>query len=116
MSEPPACPSCQSEFAYPNGHLFACPDCGHEWAPGSDAEQGEDSDTVTDAHGHPLQTGDTVKLIKDLKVKGTSTTLKIGTKVKNIRIIDGAHDGHDIDCKVDGIGAMRLKSEFVKKA
>lgn len=118
MSEAPACPGCQSVFTYPNGHLFSCPDCGHEWSPDSENPQGADADesTVKDAHGNALQTGDTVKLIKDLKVKGTSATLKSGTKVKNIRIVDRPNDGHNIDCKVDGIGSMKLKSAFVKKA
>ena len=118
MEELPHCPKCDSEYTYENGHLLACPDCAHEWAPdvaASDGEPGEasgDDDVVRDAHGNELQNGDTVKLTKDLKVKGTSTTLKIGTKVKNIRLCDG---DHDIDCKVDGIGGMKLKSEFVKK-
>lgn len=118
MTDLPACPECSSEYTYENGHLFACPDCGHEWsvAGAADAGSGEGATAgdgaVRDAHGNVLQSGDTVQLTKDLKVKGTSTTLKIGTKVKNIRLVDG---DHDIDCKVDGIGAMKLKSEFVKK-
>jgi len=118
MSETPACPACQSTFAYPDGLFFVCPDCSHEWSARSteDQEAGLVEDAVKDAHGNELQSGDTVKLIKDLKVKGTSTTLKSGTKVKHIRIVDGANDGHNIDCKVAGIGSMKLKSEFVKKA
>jgi len=112
----PPCPECASEYTYDSGHLLACPDCGHEWSPDdsenpTDAEK--DSSIIRDAHGNPLENGDTVKLTKDLKVKGTSTTLKIGTKVKNIRLVDG---DHNIDCKVDGIGQMKLKSEFVKKS
>ena len=112
MSEIPPCPECQSELTYENGALFACPDCGHEWSAEEAAEAAEAS-ILMDAHGNELQNGDTVQLTKDLKVKGTSTTLKIGTKVKNIRITPGAD--HDIDCKVDGIGPMKLKSGFVKK-
>ena len=112
----PNCPKCDSEYTYENGHLLACPDCGHEWSAESATEEAtseEEDGIIRDAHGNELQNGDTVKLTKDLKVKGTSTTLKIGTKVKNIRLCDG---DHDIDCKVDGIGAMKLKSQFVKKA
>ena len=112
----PPCPECASEYTYENGHLLACPDCGHEWVPGEtdgSADEAEDASVIRDAHGNPLENGDTVKLTKDLKVKGTSTTLKIGTKVKNIRLCEG---DHNIDCKVDGIGQMKLKSEFVKKA
>ena len=116
MDELPKCPKCDSEYTYESGHLLACPDCAHEWsveaAGEADAAPVEDDGVVRDAHGNELQNGDTVKLTKDLKVKGTTTTLKIGTKVKNIRLCDG---DHDIDCKVDGIGAMKLKSEFVKK-
>ena len=114
MAELPKCPECASEYTYEAGHLLACPDCSHEWSPGQQDEDPETlvDDAVRDAHGNQLQSGDTVKLTKDLKVKGTSTTLKIGTKVKNIRLVEG---DHDIDCKVDGIGAMKLKSDFVKK-
>jgi len=114
MDSLPNCPKCDSEYTYENGHLLACPDCAHEWSPDTEEEYADApvDETVRDAHGNELQSGDTVKLTKDLKVKGTSTTLKIGTKVKNIRLVDG---DHDIDCKVDGIGAMKLKSEFVKK-
>ena len=117
MSDIPNCPKCDSEYAYENGPLLECPDCQHEWAPG-EAEgdaTAENNSGVLDAHGNALESGDTVKLTKDLKVKGTSSTLKIGTKVKNIRIVEGSGDGHNIDCKVDGIGQMKLKSEFVKK-
>jgi len=115
VSDIPNCPVCDSEYTYENGTLLACPDCGHEWAPGDDSSPDVgNSDTIKDAHGNVLENGDSVKLTKDLKVKGTSTTLKIGTKVKNIRLSPGSD--HDIDCKVDGVGAMKLKSEFVKKA
>ena len=115
MSEYPPCPECDSEYAYESGPFLTCPDCGHEWNPDAiDAVEKEDPDAVKDAHGNILQSGDTVKLTRDLKVKGTSSTLKIGTKVKNIRLVENS-DGHNIDCKVDGIGQMKLKSEFVKK-
>lgn len=114
MSEYPPCPKCDSEYAYESGNFLACPDCGLEWDPEAADSSSEDSSAIKDAHGNVLQSGDTVKLTKDLKVKGTSTTLKIGTKVKNIRLVDSS-DGHNIDCKVDGIGQMKLKSEFVKK-
>lgn len=112
----PNCPQCASEYAYESGPLLACPDCGHEWCPTDDTTSKNPeatNDTIRDAHGNTLESGDTVKLTKDLKVKGTSTTLKIGTKVKNIRLRPGGD--HDIDCKVDGVGAMQLKSQFVKK-
>jgi len=111
MSNLPKCPQCDSEYTYEDGALFICPECAHEWAQdGSDAEQ---EAVITDSNGNPLQDGDTVTVIKNLKVKGSSATVKVGTKVKNIRLVDG---DHDIDCKIDGIGAMKLKSEFVKKA
>lgn len=112
MSDIPACPECQSEYTYQNGPLFACPDCGNEWS-AEEAALAAEAAILRDAHGNELNSGDTVQLTKDLKVKGTSTTLKIGTKVKNIRINPGAD--HDIDCKVDGIGPMKLKSQFVKR-
>ncbi|PYZ91733.1 alkylphosphonate utilization protein [Salipaludibacillus keqinensis] len=108
----PNCPKCNSENTYEDVNLFVCPDCGHEWALELEvADTGEES-LIKDAHGMVLQDGDTVAIIKDLKVKGTSSAVKIGTKVKNIRLVDG---DHDIDCKIDGFGAMKLKSEFVKK-
>ena len=116
MSEMPNCPNCDSEFAYDDGTLMNCPDCGHEWTVGEEsvAEDAEDSNVIKDAHGNVLESGDNVQLTKDLKVKGTASTLKVGTKVKNIRLVE-ASDGHNISCKVDGIGQMNLKSEFVKK-
>ncbi len=122
MSEYPPCPKCQSTYAYPDGAMLVCPECGHEWAPaGEDESTGGDTEhsdpaapsEVLDANGNPLQDGDTVVVIKDLKIKGSSTVVKGGTKVKNIRLVDG---DHDIDCKIPGIGAMGLKSQFVKKA
>lgn len=114
MSTLPACPQCQSAYTYEDGALLICPECGHEWsAQGSDAAVAEEARVVRDAVGNVLQDGDTVTVIKDLKIKGSSLVVKVGTKVKNIRLTDG---DHDIDCKIDGIGAMGLKSEFVKKA
>jgi protein PhnA len=113
MSNLPICPKCGSEYTYEDGDQYVCPECAHEWrkdAPGADVEQKRE---VRDAVGNVLNDGDTVTVIKDLKVKGSSSVVKVGTKVKNIRLVDG---DHDIDCKIDGIGAMGLKSEFVKKA
>jgi protein PhnA len=113
MSEIPACPECKSEYAYADGAAFVCPDCGHEWTPGGEAaEKPATEKIIKDANGNVLQDGDTVSVVKDLKVKGSSLVVKVGTKVKNIRLADG---DHDIDCKIPGIGAMGLKSEFVKK-
>lgn len=112
MGALPNCPKCNSEYTYEDGSLFICPECAHEWSLETDGEQGEDQKVIKDSNGNVLQDGDTVTVIKDLKVKGTSLVVKIGTKVKNIRLVDG---DHDIDCKIDGIGAMKLKSEFVKK-
>lgn len=111
MSSLPNCPKCQSEYTYEDGSLLICPECGHEWSVQS-AEVEEEQKVVKDANGNILQDGDSVSVIKDLKVKGTSSVIKIGTKVKSIRLVDG---DHDIDCKIDGFGAMKLKSEFVKK-
>ncbi len=112
MNETPACPECRSTFAYPTGHSLMCPECGHEWNP--DEVAAADAPTeVKDANGNVLQDGDDVVLIKDLPVKGAPKALKAGTKVKGIRLTDG---DHNIDCRIDGFGAMALKSEFVKKA
>ncbi|GFN32921.1 zinc ribbon domain-containing protein YjdM [Paenibacillus xylaniclasticus] len=112
MSQLPNCPKCNSEYTYEDGTQFVCPECAHEWGLDSSAESNEEQQVVRDANGNVLNDGDTVTVIKDLKVKGTSSVVKIGTKVKNIRLVDG---DHDIDCKIDGFGAMKLKSEFVKK-
>ena len=112
MNELPACPKCKSEYVYQDGNLLICPECAHEWN-GDDSIDTSAEKQITDAHGNTLNDGDSITVIKDLKVKGTSTTVKVGTKVKNIRLVEG---DHDIDCKIDGIGAMKLKSEFVKKA
>lgn len=118
MSNLPNCPECDSEYTYEDGHMMVCPECAHEWIPSDGSEEVEEKhdDVIKDSNGNELQDGDTVTVIKDLKVKGSSTPIKIGTKVKNIKLIDGSSDGHDIDCKIDGFGAMKLKSEFVKKA
>lgn len=110
----PNCPKCNSEYAYEDGNLLICPECSHEWKEGeSSAEQAM---VIKDANGNILADGDTVIVIKDLKIKGSSSVIKVGTKAKNIRLLPDSSDGHDIDCKVDGVGAMKLKSEFVKKA
>lgn len=114
MSDPTECPKCQSPHVYQDGALWICPECAHEWDPAAQAEA-ESGQAVRDANGNALADGDSVTVIKDLKVKGSSLVVKGGTKVKNIRLTDGA-DGHNIACKIDGIGAMNLKSEFVKKA
>ncbi|MDT8403583.1 zinc ribbon domain-containing protein YjdM [Sulfuriflexus sp.] len=112
MSDLPKCPQCGSEYTYEDGNMYVCPECAHEWAKAAVVET-EGERVITDANGNVLQDGDTVTVLKDLKVKGSSAVVKVGTKVKNIRLVDG---DHDIDCKIDGIGAMKLKSEFVKKA
>lgn len=112
MNSLPKCPQCSSEYTYEDGEVFVCPECTHEW-PKVAASAAEEVRVVRDAVGNILQDGDSVTVIKDLKVKGSSTVVKVGTKVKSIRLVDG---DHDIDCKIDGIGAMGLKSEFVKKA
>lgn len=110
MSTLPNCPKCNSEYTYQDGQLFICPECAHEWT--SEGEEKAVEKVIKDANGNILQDGDTVTVIKDLKVKGSSLVVKVGTKVKNIRLVEG---DHDIDCKIDGIGAMKLKSQFVKK-
>ena len=119
MSTETKCPQCGSENIYEDGNLWICPECSHEWSAhaGASSEQSEEtsSNVIKDANGNILQDGDTVTVIKDLKIKGSSSVVKVGTKVKNIRLVD-AGDGHDISCKIDGFGAMNLKSEYVKKA
>jgi protein PhnA len=112
MSSLPPCPRCNSEFTYEDGALLVCPECAHEWSRDA-APAAEEQRVWKDAHGNPLQDGDTVTLIKDLKIKGSSAVIKVGTKVKNIRLIEG---DHDIDCRIEGFGPMQLKSEFIKKA
>ena len=111
MSSLPPCPQCNSEYTYEDGANYVCPECAHEW-PMIAAVSDEGAKIFRDANGNVLVDGDTVTVIKDLKIKGSSSVVKVGTKVKNIRLIDG---DHDIDCKIDGIGAMQLKSEFVRK-
>lgn len=113
MTTLPPCPQCQSAYTYEDRGLLTCPECGHEWS-ASDTSGGEEeaAKVVRDANGNILQDGDTVTVIKDLKIKGSSSVVKVGTKVKGIRLVDG---DHDIDCKIPGIGQMGLKSEFVKK-
>lgn len=112
MSNLPNCPQCNSAYTYEDGALLVCPECAHEWSSQTENEGDGEQKIVKDANGNILTDGDTVSVIKDLKVKGSSSVIKIGTKVKNIRLVDG---DHDIDCKIDGFGAMKLKSEFVKK-
>ena len=109
---PPACPKCSSSYTYEDGALLVCPECAYEWS-ADDAPSEESVPVYRDANGTELTDGDTVTVIKDLKIKGTSQTVKVGTRVKNIRLVDG---DHDIDCRIDGVGPMKLKSEFVKKA
>jgi protein PhnA len=113
MSEISLCPECKSPYGYDDGNMFVCPECGHEWAKDAVPPGAGDQPVISDANGNALHDGDTVTVIKDLKVKGSSLVVKVGTRVKNIRLVEG---DHDIDCKIDGIGAMKLKSEFVKKA
>lgn len=112
MAALPNCPKCNSEYTYEDGNMFVCPECAHEWSQQVDSENNEEQQVVKDSNGNVLNDGDSVTVIKDLKVKGSSSTLKQGTKVKSIRIVEG---DHNIDCKIDGFGAMKLKSEFVKK-
>lgn len=113
MSDFPPCPQCQSEYTYEDRNLYVCPECAHEWSQEQVVTPVEETLIVRDTHGNVLQEGDFVTLVKDLKIKGSSTVLKVGTKVKINRLVDG---DHDIDCKIEGVGPMMLKSEFVKKA
>lgn len=111
----PPCPECSSEYSYEMGALLVCPECAHEWSPAGEAETGgQEPAPVKDAVGNVLSDGDTVTVIKDLKIKGSSTVIKVGTKVRGIRLVNGV-GGHNIDCKVDGVGPMQLKSSVVKK-
>jgi protein PhnA len=111
MSALPKCPQCSSEYTYEEGTMYVCPECAHEWGKDAAGDSAEQKRVWRDANGNELKDGDAVTVIKDLKIKGSSSVVKVGTKVKNIRLIEG---DHDIDCKIDGIGAMQLKSEFVK--
>ena len=112
MSELPACPKCASAYTYEDGAMLVCPECAHEWTISGETEASEAEAQICDSNGTPLTDGDSVTVIKDLKVKGSSLVVKVGTKVKSIRLVGG---DHDIDCKIPGVGAMSLKSEFVKK-
>jgi protein PhnA len=118
MKNETQCPKCASENIYPDGNLWICPECSHEWTPqeaSADTSAPDVEDNFTrDANGTILADGDSVTVIKELKIKGASSSLKVGTKVRNIRLVDG-DDGHDISCRIDGLGAINLKSEFVKK-
>lgn len=113
MSDFPNCPKCNCEYTYEDGHFFICPECAHEWNLESMTDDDPDKIIIKDANGNILNQGDFIVVIKDLKIKGSSSVVKIGTKVKIDRLREG---DHDIDCRIDGIGAMQLKSEFVKKA
>ncbi len=113
MSDFPPCPQCKSTLTYEDANAYVCPECAHEWPKTAAIEQDEVAAVIRDAVGNELRDGDSVTVIKDLKVRGSSLVVKMGTKVKNIRLVSG---DHDIDCRIDGIGAMQLKSEFVKKA
>jgi protein PhnA len=113
MSNLPKCPNCNSEYTYEDGSMYVCPECAHEWSAVAVQESADEKRVVRDASGNVLNDGDSITVIKDLKVKGSSSVVKVGTKVKNIRLVEG---DHDIDCRIDGIGAMSLKSEFVRKA
>ena len=111
MTSLPKCTKCETEFTYEDREMYVCPECGHEWS-SSPVEEPDSNYVIKDSNGNTLNDGDSITVIKDLKVKGTSLVVKVGTKVKNIRLVEG---DHDIDCKIDGIGPMKLKSEFVKK-
>ncbi len=113
MNEMPKCPNCKSEYTYTDGHLFICPECAHEWTAALETDAYTDDLIIKDSNGQRLHDGDSVVVIKDLKVKGSSSVIKMGTKVKNIKLVEG---DHDIDCRIDGIGAMKLKSKFVRKS
>ena len=122
MENQTQCPKCQSPNIYSDGSLWVCPECTHEWTGSAVTEtsadpsqQNEAGVTIRDANGNVLIHGDSVTVIKELKIKGSSSVVKVGTKIKNIRLVDGG-DGHDIACKIDGVGALNLKSEFVRKA
>ena len=116
----PACPQCQSAYIYADGGLLICPECSHEWPKNSPNEPLQTDASIErvfrDANGNPLQDGDSVTVIRDLKLKGSSQVIKVGTKVKQIRLLPDASDDHDIDCRIDGIGAIKLKSSVVRKA
>ena len=114
MTQLPLCPQCTSEYTYASGTLFICSQCSYEWSQQAETQHEEEVTTVKDAHGMVLNDGDTISVLKDLKIKGSSQVVKVGTKVRNIRLVPD--EDHNIDCKIEGIGPMKLKSEFVKKA
>ena len=114
MTNLPPCPKCASALTYDDGTMLVCPECGHEWKESTTVAASEETPVIRDAFGTPLADGDSVTVIKDLKVKGSSSVVKVGTKVKSIRLVP--EGDHNIDCRIEGIGAMALKSEFVKKA
>lgn len=119
MENKNACPKCQSQNTYPDGNLWMCPECFHEWSlqeSSQDATEPVDDGLIRDANGNILTDGDSVTVLKELRIKGASSVVKVGTKVRNIRLMPDGDDGHDIACKIDGIGAINLKSEFVRKA
>jgi len=113
MSDLPPCPKCQSGLSYPDAALLICPECAHEWSPAQSVDEKNTELQIKDSNGNLLTDGDTISVIKDLKVKGSSNVVKVGTRIKNIRLVEG---DHDIDCRIDGFGAIKLKSQFVKKA
>jgi protein PhnA len=115
MDNLPKCDKCGSEYTYEDGNMYVCPECAHEWEKESEAKDAQEERVVKDAHGNIIKDGDSVTVIKDLKVKGTSLVVKVGVKVKDIRIVE-EQNGHDIDCNIKGMGAMMLKSKFVKKS
>ncbi len=120
MADPTNCPKCNSENIYNDGNMWVCPECAHEWSAFASEEKVEattpvDDGLIRDSNGNVLQDGDSVTVIKELRIKGSSSVVKVGTKVKNIRLVDGG-DGHDIACKIEGLGSINLKSEFVRKA
>jgi len=114
MENLPNCPECGSEYTYEDGSLLICPECAHEWSQES-AKEEETEFTVKDSNGATLRSGDDVTIIKDLKVKGSSSVVKVGTKIKNIRLVESADD-HNIDCKISGVGAIKITPKFVKKS
>ena len=114
MENLPNCPKCNSEYTYEDGELYICPECAHEWPKSGDANEDVEF-TVQDSNGATLRSGDDVTIIKDLKVKGSSSVVKVGTKIKNIRLVESADD-HNIDCKIPGIGAIKITPKFVKKS
>jgi len=115
MEQLPNCPKCNSEYTYEDGSLLVCPECGHEWTVDENAQEEDAEFTVKDSNGATLRSGDDVTIIKDLKVKGSSSVVKVGTKIKNIRLVESADD-HNIDCKIPGVGAIKITPKFVKKS